>query len=101
MATYIVLGHFTEQGRRNIKAMPASVRANQKRGENAQVVVKAFYFLQGEYDTITIVDAQDEETAMAAVLAIGLQGNVQTTTVRAFTVEEMERITERLPPNTD
>ena len=37
-----------------------------------------------------IFDAPDDETAATLLLQVGSQGNVQTTTCRAFTASEMD-----------
>jgi len=44
------------------------------------------------------VDAEDEESATAALLWLGSTGNVRTTTMRAFDADEMTRILERAAP---
>jgi uncharacterized protein with GYD domain len=38
------------------------------------------------------LEAPDDETAAAAILHLGAMGNVHTTTVRAFTATEMDKI---------
>ncbi len=39
-----------------------------------------------------IFEAENDEVATAALLNLGLMGNVHTTTCRAFTASEMDRI---------
>jgi uncharacterized protein with GYD domain len=41
---------------------------------------------------VLIVDAPNDETATRAGLATGMQGNIRTTTMRAFSEQEMEGI---------
>jgi hypothetical protein len=41
------------------------------------------------YDIVGIVDTPDDETATAALLSVAGQGNVRTTTQRAFSASEM------------
>jgi uncharacterized protein with GYD domain len=43
----------------------------------------------GAYDIVLTVETPDDETAQAAVVALGSQGNVRTRTLRAFTSDEM------------
>ena len=51
----------------------------------------------GAYDAVLIGEWPDDESASAAALTSGLQGNFRGETMRAFTVEELQRIVERLP----
>jgi len=44
-----------------------------------------------------VVEAPDDETATAALLALGSQGNVRTKTMRAFSGEEMRAVIEKAP----
>jgi hypothetical protein len=39
----------------------------------------------------------DDEAATAALLATGGQGNIRTTTLRAFNIDEMRRVIEKTP----
>ena len=41
---------------------------------------------------IAIVDAPDGETLAAALLTLGAQGNLRTTTLRVFTADEMRGV---------
>jgi uncharacterized protein with GYD domain len=50
----------------------------------------------GASDGLLIFDAPDEPTATAVVLYLGSLGNVQTTTARAFTAEEMDQVLAKL-----
>ena len=48
--------------------------------------------IRDRYDLVTIIEAPDDETATAALLALGAQGSVRTTTMRAFSASEMRGI---------
>ena len=52
----------------------------------------------GPYDLVGIIEAPDDETATAFLLEVASQGNVRSTTLRAYDREEMSRIIERLGP---
>lgn len=51
----------------------------------------------GAYDLICHFEAPDVETITAFGLAIGMQGNVRTQTLRTFNRDEMNAIPARLP----
>src|SRR4029450_21748 len=60
MATYIILGNFTDQGIRNIKDSPKREDAFRKLCEKMGAKVKDAYRTMGRYDLAAIVDAPDD-----------------------------------------
>lgn len=97
MPHYTTFGSYTRQGIENIKESPARLdRARAALGEMG-VDLKAFYLTMGRYDIVTIMEAPDDATAAKALLAIGMQGNVSTETMKAFTEEEFREIVAGLP----
>jgi uncharacterized protein with GYD domain len=89
MATYIVLGNFTEQGIRNVKDTTKRADALKEMAKKAGATVKELYWTLGQYDVVAIFDAPDEASITALGLSIGLAGNVRTQTLRAFTAAEI------------
>jgi uncharacterized protein with GYD domain len=57
---------------------------------------QSIHWTVGQYDIVIVMEAADEESATAALLALGSQGNARTTTMRAFSAEEMGRIVSKL-----
>jgi uncharacterized protein with GYD domain len=96
MATYIMLGNFTEQGIRAVKDTTKRAEALNKLAKKTGVTVKAAYWLLGEYDVCTIIEAPDDEAMSAFGLSVGVLGNVRTKTLRALTADEMTRVLGRL-----
>lgn len=95
MGTYISLINWTDQGIRNFKetaqrAAAAKDLATQMGGE-----MKAIYWTLGSYDIVVLAEFPDDETGTAYQLAIGSQGNIRTTTLRAFGEDEITRILEK------
>jgi len=99
MPTYIMLFGFTPQGIMNIKESPARVEAAKKTCQTLGAKVKEFYAVMGmgQYDTMFIVEAPNEETVVKAALAIGSKGSVHTDTHRALTEDEYKKIVAGLP----
>jgi uncharacterized protein with GYD domain len=97
MPTYITLYKWTEQGIRNLKEAPARIQANIKSAEEAGGKVLGVYLTMGEYDLVAISEAPNDETIAAALLAQGMQGNVRSTTLKAFTAEQFAAIVKKLP----
>jgi uncharacterized protein with GYD domain len=59
--------------------------------------IKGFYLVMGEYDFVLISEAPNDEVVAKAVIMTGMQGNVRTRTMRAFTEEEYRKIVAGLP----
>jgi uncharacterized protein with GYD domain len=96
MATYILLGHFTEQGIRNVKDTTKRAETVKELGKKAGVTIKELYWTLGQYDVVAIFDAPDEAAATTLGLSIGVAGNVRTQTLRAFTAAEIGPILRKL-----
>lgn len=95
MATYVVLINWTEQGIGNAgntlkRASEAAAHLKQMGGR-----MKDTYWTIGPYDAVSIMEAPDDETVAAFLLAEGGQGNIRTTTLRAFDRKEMGSILAR------
>ncbi len=97
MATYIMLFRFTEEGIQNIKDSPDRVEAARQVFASMGGQVTAFYATMGQYDTVFIAEAPDDETATRAALAISSGGYVRTETLRAFTEDEFRQLVSALP----
>ena len=92
MATYIVLTNFTDQGIRTATESVKRARQSESTFEKFGAKKVAQYWTIGQHDLVTVLEAPNDEAAMRAVLAVGRLGNVRTTTMRAFTAQEMEGI---------
>ena len=97
MLTYIVLGSFTDQGLRTIKDTTKRADAAKEIAARFGVKMREIYWTQGQYDLVTICEADDEAAISAFGLAIGGAGNVRFQTLRAFTKDEMNGILAKLP----
>jgi uncharacterized protein with GYD domain len=97
MPAYVTLFNFTEQGLRNIKGTVERGRAASQAAEAAGGRFIGVWWLLGQYDGIAIIEAPDDETATRLLIATGMQGNVRTMSMRAFSEEEMARIVQGLP----
>ena len=50
------------------------------------------YWTVGPYDVVSVAEFPDDETGTAFLLALGSQGNIRSTTLRAFNRDEMARV---------
>jgi uncharacterized protein with GYD domain len=97
MPTYIGLYKLTDQGIKNIKDAPVRAKQAIEGAEAMGGKVIGFYAVMGEYDYVSIGEFPSDEVAMTVAMAIGSQGNVRTTTLKAFTKEEFAGIVGKLP----
>jgi len=97
MPTYITLYKLTPKGAAQMKDAPARIRKNIEAFEAMGGKLVGFYAVMGEYDYIGIGEGPNDEAAAAFSLATSATGNVTTTTLRAFTIDEFAEILKKLP----
>ena len=96
MATYIMLGNFTDQGIRNIKDTAKRAEAFKGLAKKVGATVQSQYWTLGQYDIALIVDAPDDAAMTSLALSAGALGNVRTHLMRAFTPDEIGPIIGRM-----
>ena len=97
MATYLTFNSWTQQGVQNAKESVTRFDAAKQAAKAVGAEIKTVYLVMGEYDFVLVVEAPDDETLARMVIATGMQGNVRTKTVRAFTEDEYRTIIASLP----
>ncbi len=97
MPKYVVLMKLTEQGIKDIRNAPERLEQGVKLLEKMGGKLLGFYMTMGEYDYVGIGDAPSDEVHAAFMLALGSVGNVKTTTLKAFSREEIPAILTMLP----
>ena len=92
MPTYIALIDWTDQGVRNFKDTVDRYEAAESAFESLGVRFIDVRWTLGTHDIVVTIDAPDDEALAAALLSVAAQGNIRTTTLRAFTREEMRDV---------
>ena len=92
MPTYVGLVNWTDQGVRGFRDTVSRYRQAREVFEAKGVRFRDVYWTLGDYDIVSILEADDDQALAAAMLALGAQGNVRTRTMRAFDEQEMERV---------
>jgi uncharacterized protein with GYD domain len=92
MATFISTLKFTQQGIETIRDSPKRAAAFKAAAKKMGVKVTDEYWTLGAFDGLVIFEAPDDEKATAAMLQLASQGNVTTTTARAFRPSEVEKV---------
>jgi uncharacterized protein with GYD domain len=77
---YVVLIDWTEQGVRNFKDSVDRYEAANTQLEGLEVRFHDTYWTLGSHDIVSIVDAPDDESLAAGLLAVAGAGNIRTDT---------------------
>ena len=97
MPRYVVLIDWTEQGVRDYRASVDRYEAASSQLEGMGVRFADIYWTLGGHDLVAVADAPDDETLAAGLLAVASAGNIRTTTLRAFSREEMRAVLAKAP----
>ena len=97
MPQFVLLMNLTAKGAADLKAAPARVGEGLKAFEAMGGKVKDFLVTMGPYDYVAVGEAPSDEAAAAFALALAAQGNVTTTSMRAFSTEEFAAMVAKLP----
>ena len=97
MDTYITLMKMTDQGVKDLKEAPERIEEGIKAFEKMGGKLIGFYSTLGEYDYIAIGEVPSDEVGAGFNLALSSQGYVRTTTIRAFTKDELANMIKKLP----
>ena len=92
MPTYISLINWTEKGAASFADTVDRATAAQALAESFGGSMKEIYWTVGPYDIVAVSEAPDDESATAFALKLGSMGNLRTTTMRAFSGDEMRGI---------
>jgi len=57
--------------------------------------IEQAYWTMGNYDIVAIIEAPDDETITAMMLELTAEGNIRTSTLRAFDHDQMQAIIQR------
>jgi uncharacterized protein with GYD domain len=97
MPRYVSLIDWTQEGVTTFKDTVDRYEAAQQQFEQLGVRFIDVYWTLGEHDIVAVVEAPDDETATAALLAVSSQGNLRTKTMRAFSPDEMRAVIDKAP----
>jgi len=92
MVTYVMLLNWTDQGIRSVKDSPKRLDGVRKLAKDMGGEVKSFYMTLGTYDVVLIVDMPNNDKLASFALKFGSLGNMRSTTLKAFTEDEYQRI---------
>lgn len=88
MRSYVILTNLTDEGRKTVKRYPERIKQVNKAVEGWGVKIVAQYALLGEFDFLTIVEAEDDKAVLKAAMELGSRGTVKTYSVPAIPIDE-------------
>jgi uncharacterized protein with GYD domain len=92
MPTFVVLGRYTDEGRVSIKDSPARLDQARKVLRKLGGDITEFYLTIGPHDFVAVVQAPNDDLVAKFILAVGAQGYVRTTTLKAYPEAEYRRL---------
>jgi uncharacterized protein with GYD domain len=96
MAVYVTLYRYTDEGIKGVKGAAEVAESWQAEAQKRGVTVQALYWLQGQYDAVTIVESDDPDAVNGLLLSIGAQGALRTETLGAMSLPDIQRLTRSL-----
>ena len=97
MPTYILKLTWTEQGIRGVKEAAKRSKAAKELAKKVGVDIKQVYLTSGDSDLLLIVESPSGDNVAKFALATGAVGNVHTSTARAWTESEFQKLVSELP----
>lgn len=97
MAAYLALLKFTPQGLQNIHESTHRAASFKAAAKKSGAKVTQMLWTLGAYDGAILFEAPNDAVVTALMVALAGLGNVQATTLRAFTAAEFDAIVEKAP----
>jgi len=96
MGNYILLINWTDQGIKNVKDTTKRATSFKSYLEKLGGKLTSVFYTFGQYDIVLVVELPSDEVAMSVSLGTGALGNVRITTLKAFNLEETQKIIDNL-----
>lgn len=88
MAIYIIISDLTDEGAKTLKKNPGRVKEVNDELKAMGVKVLDQYAVLGNFDFLSIVEADDEATVSKAIVEILSRGSIKTSTYKAIPIDE-------------
>ncbi len=97
MERYIMLFKFTDKGIANVQDSPNRAEGFKAIAAQVGAKVEFQYWTFGEFDGALVLTAPDDTAIGALAIGLGRLGNVRTTMLRAFDINEFRTMLEKMP----
>jgi uncharacterized protein with GYD domain len=88
MSRYIIISNLTDEGAKTLKKNPGRVKEVNSELEDMGVKVLDQYAVLGNFDFLSVVEADDDATVTKAVVEIASRGSIKTATYKAVPIDE-------------
>ena len=88
MSIYIIISNLTDEGAKTLKKNPGRVKEVNAELNDMGVNVLDQYAVLGNFDFLTVVEADDEATVGKAIVEILSRGSIKTATYKAIPIDE-------------
>jgi len=88
MAKYIIISNLTDEGAQTLKKNPGRVKEVNAELRDMCVKVLDQYAVLGNFDFLSIVEADDEATVTREIVEILSRGSIKTATYKAIPIDE-------------
>ena len=96
MSMFIALVSYTEQGIRDVRNSPKRLDAAKALLEDTGGRMLHVFMTMGEHDLVFVYETPDDACAARFSLQLGRQGNVRTTTMKAYPEQAYREIVNSL-----
>jgi len=96
MAKYVSLLVFTDTGIQNLRKTTSRAEAFAEKMKGQGIKIVATLWTVGQYDLVHIFEAENDVDAATFSYTLAALGNVRTNTMRAFDLEEMTGLIDRV-----
>lgn len=86
---FVILSRLTEDGANTVKKRPNRIKEVNEELNAFGVKVIDQYALLGNYDFVSVVEAESNKQVMSAMLELTSRGTIETTTMPAIPVEDL------------
>jgi len=88
MSRYIIISNLTDEGAKTLKKNPGRVKEVNSELKNMGVEVIDQYAVLGNFDFISIVEADDETKITKAIVEIASRGSIKTVTYKVMEIDD-------------
>ncbi|MFZ3383872.1 MAG: GYD domain-containing protein [Candidatus Methanoperedens sp.] len=88
MSKYVIISNLTDEGAKTLKKNAGRIKEVNKELKAMGVNVTDQYAVLGNFDFISIVEAEDDINVMKAVIAIASRGSIKTATYKVIPIDE-------------
>jgi uncharacterized protein with GYD domain len=88
MSRYIIISNLTDEGAKTLKKNPGRVKEVNNELKNMGVEVIDQYAVLGNFDFLSIVEADDETKITKAIVEIASRGSIKTVTYKVMEIDD-------------